>query len=245
MKLYIGTSGWVYRHWRGIFYPEGLAQAKWLEFYNQHFTTVELNNSFYHLPSEKASAAWRERSSEGFVYAVKVSRLITHLKKLRNVEGALENFLSRAQILREKLGPLLYQLPPNMPRNDRVLEAFLQLLPPGLCHVFEFRNESWFDEGVFALLRQHQIGFCVYDMPEFTTPIVATADFAYIRFHGSSELYGSCYSDAELEGWAKRITELGQDLTSVYIYFNNDAEAFAVGNAKTLAGLLTPIGTRH
>ena len=242
MKLYIGTSGWVYRHWRGIFYPEGLAQAKWLEFYNQYFTTVELNNSFYHLPSEKAFAAWRERSSEGFVYAVKVSRLITHLKKLRNVEGALENFLSRAQILREKLGPLLYQLPPNMPRNDRVLEAFLQLLPPGLCHVFEFRNESWFDEGVFALLRQHQIGFCVYDMPEFTTPIVATADFAYIRFHGSSELYGSCYSDAELEGWAKRIAELGQDLTSVYIYFNNDAEAFAVSNAKTLAELLTPIG---
>jgi len=242
MKLYIGTSGWVYRHWRGIFYPEGLAQAKWLEFYNQYFTTVELNNSFYHLPSEKAFAAWRERSSEGFVYAVKVSRLITHLKKLRNVEGALENFLSRAQILREKLGPLLYQLPPNMPRNDRVLAAFLQLLPPGLCHVFEFRNESWFDEGVFALLRQHQIGFCVYDMPEFTTPIVATADFAYIRFHGSSELYGSCYSDAELEGWAKRIAELGQDLTSVYIYFNNDAEAFAVSNAKTLAELLTPIG---
>ncbi len=242
MKLYIGTSGWVYHHWRGIFYPQGLAQAKWLEFYNQHFLTVELNNSFYHLPSEKAFAAWRERSSEGFVYAVKVSRLITHLKKLRNVEGALENFLSRAQILGEKLGPLLYQLPPNMPRNDRVLEAFLQLLPPGLCHVFEFRHESWFDEGIFALLRQHQIGFCVYDMPEFTTPVVVTADFAYIRFHGSSELYGSCYSDAELAEWAKRITELGQGLTSVYIYFNNDAEAFAVSNAKTLAELLTPIG---
>jgi uncharacterized protein YecE (DUF72 family) len=242
VKLYIGTSGWVYRHWREIFYPQGLAQAKWLEFYNQHFTTVELNNSFYHLPSEKAFAAWLERSSEGFVYSVKVSRLITHLKKLRNVEGALENFLSRAQILGEKLGPLLYQLPPNMRRNDRVLEAFLQLLPPGLCHVFEFRNESWFDEEVFALLRQHQIGFCVYDMPEFTTPILATTDFAYIRFHGSGELYGSCYSDAELEEWAKRIAELGQDLTSVYIYFNNDAEAFAVSNAKTLAGLLAPIG---
>jgi len=242
VRFYIGTSGWVYHHWRGLFYPQGLAQAKWLEFYNQHFTTVELNNSFYHLPSEKAFAAWRERSSEGFVYAVKISRLITHLKKLRNVEGALENFLSRAKILGEKLGPLLYQLPPNMPRNDRVLEAFLQLLPTGLCHVFEFRNESWFDEGVFALLKEHNIGFCVYDMPEFTTPVVATADFAYIRFHGSAELYGSCYSDAELKGWAKRIAELGQGLPSIYIYFNNDAEAFAVSNAKTLAELLTPIG---
>jgi uncharacterized protein YecE (DUF72 family) len=142
-------------------------------------------------------------------------------------------------ILGGKLGPLLYQLPPNMPRNDRVLEAFLQLLPPGLCHVFEFRHESWFDEEVFALLKEHNISFCVYDMPEFTTPIVATADFAYIRFHGSGELYGSCYSDAELEEWAKRIAELGQGLTSVYIYFNNDAEAFAVKNAKTLAELLS------
>jgi uncharacterized protein YecE (DUF72 family) len=242
MKLYIGTSGWVYHHWRGIFYPEGLAQAKWLEFYNQHFTTVELNNSFYHLPSEKAFAAWRERSPEDFVYAVKVSRLITHLKKLRNVEGALENFLSRAKILGGKLGPLLYQLPPNMPRNDRVLEAFLQLLPPGLSHVFEFRHESWFDEEVFALLKEHNIGFCVYDMPDFTTPVVATADFAYIRFHGSGELYGSCYSDAELEVWPKRIAELGRGLTAVYIYFNNDAEAFAVSNAKTLAELLATTG---
>ncbi len=241
MKLYIGTSGWVYNHWRGIFYPEGLAQARWLEFYNHHFPTVELNNSFYHLPSEKAFTAWRERSSEGFVYAVKVSRLITHLKKLRNVEEALENFLSRAKILGRKLGPLLYQLPPNMSRNDALLESFLRLLPPELCHVFEFRNESWLDAPVFALLREHNVGFCIYDMPGLTTPLVATADFAYIRFHGSADLYGSCYSEAELEEWAERITKLEQGLTSVYIYFNNDAQAFAVSNAKTLAKQLASL----
>ena len=241
MKLYIGTSGWVYNHWRGRFYPEGLAQARWLEFYNQHFPTVELNNSFYHLPSEKAFTAWRERSSEGFVYAVKVSRLITHLKKLRNVEEALENFLSRAKILGEKLGPLLYQLPPNMPRNDTLLESFLRLLPPELCHVFEFRHESWLDEPVFTLLREHNVGFCIYDMPGLTTPLAATTDFAYIRFHGSADLYGSCYSEAELGEWASRITKLGQGLTSVYIYFNNDAQAFAVSNAQTLAKQLTPL----
>ena len=241
MKLCVGTSGWVYKHWRERFYPQGLAQAKWLEFYNQHFSTVELNNSFYHLPSEKAFAGWRERSSPGFVYAVKISRLITHLKKLRNVEEALENFFSRARILSKKLGPLLYQLPPNMPRNDKVLEAFLHLLPPDLCHVFEFRNESWLDEEIFALLREHNIGFCIYDMPEFTTPVVSTADFAYIRFHGSADLYGSCYTDAQLERWAKRIGELGEGLKAVYIYFNNDTEAFAIENARTLRDKLTTI----
>lgn len=241
MRLYIGTSGWVYNHWRGKFYPQGLAQTKWLEFYNQHFSTVELNNSFYHLPSEKAFATWREKSSAGFVYAVKVSRLITHLKKLRNVEGALENFLSRAQLLREKLGPLLYQLPPHMHRNDAVLENFLQLLPSGLHHVFEFRHQSWLDEDVFHLLRRYNVGFCIYDMPGLTTPVVATADFAYVRFHGSAELYGGCYTNSELEEWARRIARLGKGLKATYIYFNNDAEAFAVSNAKTLAKQLTTI----
>jgi len=243
MSLYIGTSGWAYKHWRGIFYPPGVAQAKWLEFYSQHFSTVELNNSFYQLPSEKAFAGWRERMSPGFVYAVKVSRLITHFKKLRNVEAALETFLSRARILGEKLGPLLYQLPPSMPRNEALLESFLRLLPTDLSHVFEFRHESWFDEGVFALLQKHNIGFCIFDMPGLTTPVVATADFAYIRFHGSSAMYESCYSDAELEEWARRVGQLGQGLNSVYIYFNNDTEAFAVSNAKTLAGQLgAPLG---
>ena len=241
MKFYVGTSGWVYNHWRERFYPQGMAQVKWLEFYNQHFSTVELNYSFYRLPSEKAFTDWRERSSPGFVYAVKASRFITHLRKLRNVEEALKNFFSRVRILEEKLGPLLYQLPPNMPRNDRVLEDFFHLLPPDLCHVFEFRSESWLDEKIFTLLREHNIGLCIYDMPGFTTPIVSTADFAYIRFHGSTDLYGSCYTDAELERWANRIIELGDGLKAVYIYFNNDAEAFAIKNARTLRDKLTTI----
>lgn len=233
-KYYIGTSGWVYSHWRGLFYPEGLAQGKWLEFYSQHFSTVELNNTFYQLPSEKAFTTWRQSPPPGFVYAVKVSRLITHLKKLRNVEGALGNFLSRARLLEEKLGPLLYQLPPNMPRNEQVLEGFLSLLPQGLHHVFEFRSESWLDESVFDLLRRYNVGFCMFDMPDLTTPLVATADFAYIRFHGSVGMYESCYSDEELEEWAKKISQLGQNLKAIYIYFNNDSQAFAVRNAITL-----------
>ena len=241
MKYYIGTSGWVYNHWRGLFYPEGLAQARWLEFYAKHFSTVELNNTFYHLPTERAFEAWRERSSPDFSYAVKVSRFITHLKKLRNVEGALEKFLSRAKLLEKKLGPLLYQLPPQMPRHDAILEAFLCLLPGGLRHVFEFRHDSWFDDKVFDLLRRYNSGFCIFDMPGLTTPLVATTDFAYIRFHGSSDLYSSCYSDEEMRQWAEMISEIGRDLKAVYIYFNNDAEAFAVRNAKTLARQLAAI----
>jgi uncharacterized protein YecE (DUF72 family) len=234
VKIYIGTSGWVYKHWRGVFYPEGLPQTKWLEFYTQHFSTVELNNTFYQLPSEKTFAGWRERSSPDFAYAVKVSRFITHLKKLRNVEEALGNFFSRAQLLGEKLGPLLYQLPPNMPRNDAILWDFLQLLPPRLHHVFEFRHESWFDEEIFDLLRKHKAGLCIFDMPGLITPVIATTDFTYIRFHGSSGLYSSCYADTELEKWAERIGSLGKDLEAIYIYFNNDAEGSAISNAKTL-----------
>ena len=239
-RYYIGTSGWHYDWWRERFYPQGLAKAEWLEFYAEHFPTVELNNSFYRLPSEKAFINWRDCSPVGFTFAVKVSRFITHIKRLRNIEEPLENFLVRAQFLREKLGPLLYQLPPNMHRNDEVLEAFLHLLPRGFRHVFEFRHESWLDDRVFHILRQYNVGLCVFDMPGFTSPLVATADFAYIRFHGSASLYGSCYSDEELREWVGKIAHLGRGLKEVYIYFNNDSEAFAVRNAQALTCYLSP-----
>lgn len=234
-KYYIGCSGWHYDHWRVLYYPEGLAKPKWLQFYATQFTTVELNNSFYHLPSEKAFTAWRESSPDNFVFAVKVSRFITHIKRLRNLGSAVENFLSRACFLENKLGPLLYQLPPNMKRNDEVLENFLSSLPQKYQHVFEFRHESWIEDSVFRILQQYNTGLCVFDMPGFTCPLVATSDFAYIRFHGSEGLYSSCYSDEELSQWASKIAQLGKEVKAVYIYFNNDAEAFAVRNALTLA----------
>lgn len=237
-EYYIGTSGWHYEHWKGLFYPEGLAKANWLKFYAQHFPTVELNNSFYHLPSEKAFVNWRESSSEGFMFAVKVSRFITHIKRLKDAEEPLQNFLARAGFLQHKLGPLLYQLPPNMRRDDERLEAFLSILPSRYHHVFEFRHESWIDDNVFQTLRRYNVGLCVFDMPGFTCPVVATADFAYVRFHGSAGLYWSCYSDEELSQWAEKIAELGRGLKTVYIYFNNDAEAYAVANAKTIAQFL-------
>ena len=237
-EYFVGTSGWHYDHWRGLYYPEGLAKPKWLQFYSKQFNTVELNNSFYHLPTEKAFITWRESAPENFVYAVKVSRFITHIKKLRNIGSAVDNFLSRACLLQDKLGPLLYQLPPNMKRNDVVLESFLSTLPQEYRHVFEFRHESWIDEAVFGILRRYKVGLCVFDMPGFTCPPVATSDFAYIRFHGSGGMYSSCYSNEELSQWAKKIAKLAEGVKAVYIYFNNDAEAFAIKNALTLASYL-------
>ena len=234
-KYFIGTSGWHYEHWRGLFYPEGLAKPGWLKFYAEKFNTLELNNSFYHLPTEKAFNNWRESSPEGFVFAVKVSRFITHIKKLRNTGEAQDTFLSRARLLGHKLGPLLYQLPPGMSRNDAVLESFLSGLPGEYRHAFEFRHRSWIDGAVFELLRRHKAGLCVFDMPGFTCPLLATGDFAYIRFHGSGDMYAGCYSDEELSRWAEGIARLAEKLKAVYIYFNNDAGAFAVKNALTLA----------
>jgi len=234
---YIGTSGWHYDHWRHRFYPEKLPKAKWLEFYASNFTTVELNNSFYRLPSEAAFATWRDSSPANFTFAVKVSRFITHIKRLRNTEEAVDNFISRAKILGEKLGPLLYQLPPNM-RNDEVLESFLSALPQEFKHVFEFRHQSWLDDKVFETLHKYNISLCVFDMPSLICPLVATADFAYIRFHGSTGLYWSCYSDEELADWVKKLANLTANLKAVYVYFNNDAEAFAVRNAITLRSYL-------
>lgn len=238
MRYHIGTSGWHYEHWRGRFYPEQLPKAKWLGFYADHFNTVELNNSFYRLPSENAFTNWYGKSPANFVFAVKVSRYVTHIKRLKNTEEAIERFTSRAKSLKDKLGPMLYQLPPNMHRSDEVLQTFLSTLPQGFKYVLEFRHQSWFEDRVLETLHKYNIGFCVFDMPYLDCPLVATADFAYVRFHGSTELYSSCYSDEELAHWAKKLKDLATNLKEVYIYFNNDAGAFAVKNAMTLGNYL-------
>ena len=238
MKYHIGTSGWHYDDWRGRFYPEKLPKTKWLEFYAGHFATVELNNTFYRLPSEAAFTNWHNSSPPDFTFAVKISRYITHIKRMKDCDEAVSNFMSRAGILKEKLGPLLYQLPPSMHRNDEVLTAFLQNLPKGYRHVIEFRHQSWLVEEVFDILHRHQVGLCVFDMHDLSCPLLATADFAYIRFHGRDSLYSSCYTDRELADWAMKIGELAKNLDSVYIYFNNDVEGFAVRNAAAIKRFL-------
>ena len=237
-RYFIGTSGWHYDDWRGRFYPEGLSRAKWLEFYCRQFPTVELNNSFYRLPTERAFTRWYESTPVDFTFAVKVSRFITHIKRLRDSEEAEKNFIGRAKILGNKLGPILYQLPPNLRRDDSLLESFLSSLPQGIRHVIEFRHESWLDEEVFNILRRYNAGLCVFDMPGFTCPPLATADFAYLRFHGSEALFSSCYTDEELAEWADKITNMAVKLEAVYIYFNNDVSGFAVENAVTLRSYL-------
>jgi uncharacterized protein YecE (DUF72 family) len=239
-RYYIGTSGFSYSGWRGVFYPEKLPQARWLEHYAQQFPTVEINNSFYRLPSEQTFQGWRDRTPAGFLFAVKGSRLITHLRRLRDVQEPLATFLSHARHLQEKLGPTLYQLPPSLERDEGLLEAFLALLPEDLPQVIEFRHRSWYEERVYAAMRRYNAALCIHDMSQSESPMIATADFAYVRFHGTTSRYAGNYSDEQLEDWANRIRQLARDsnLNSVYTYFNNDIEGHAVNNAQTLAQLL-------
>jgi uncharacterized protein YecE (DUF72 family) len=238
VQYFIGTSGWHYDDWRGRFYPEKLPKEKWLEFYARHFPTVELNNTFYRLPSETAFGRWYDASPDSFTYAVKVSRFITHIKRLKDCDEPITNFMSRVRLLKEKLGPLLYQLPPGLHRDDTTLTTFLEKLPRDLKHVIEFRHRSWLVDEVFDILRQYNVGLCVFDMPGLTSPQVATADFAYVRFHGSGSLYSSCYTDEELAGWAAKIAGLAGNPGSVYIYFNNDVAGYALQNASTIRDYL-------
>ena len=233
-RYYIGTSGWHYDDWRGRFYPEKLPKAKWLDFYARHFPTLELNNTFYRLPKETVFNKWYGSSSEGFIFSVKVSRFITHIKRLQDCHESLDNFMSRVALLKEKLGPLLYQLPPGLHRDDGILTKFLASLPRELKHAIEFRHESWLTEDVFDILRRHHVGFCVFDMPKLTSPLASTADFAYIRFHGSDSLYSSSYSDEEMADWSEKIAKLAENLESVYIYFNNDIAGYALRNAVAI-----------
>lgn len=233
-----GTSGWHYNHWIGPFYPPGLPKSHWLDYYSRGFSTVEVNNTFYRLPAEKAFEQWKSQSPEGFTFALKVSRLITHMKKMRNVEAQLQNFISRARLLKSKLGPLLFQTPPSMLRNDELLKAFLSLLPGDLKYAFEFRHVSWHSPEMYDILRRFNAGLCVFDMPGFTTPREVTSDFCYLRFHGPDSLYGSSYSENALRSWADWLHSLPGEVKYCYIYFNNDASAYAVYNAKKLSNLL-------
>jgi uncharacterized protein YecE (DUF72 family) len=234
----VGTSGWVYPHWRGVFYPVRSSGDDWLEHYAAHFHTVEINYTFYRLPSEEAVAQWEEGCPEGFVYAVKASRYITHMKKLQGVEEALPRFLERVRGLADHLGPILYQLPPRWNCNLERLRTFLQLLPADLRHAMEFRNTTWLCEAVYDLLAEHSVGLCIVSLPDFPCILRATAPFVYIRLHGSEAKYGSCYSEDELSWWAEQVLGYLQEGKDVYAYFNNDACGYAVHNALRLKQLV-------
>ena len=237
-KIQIGTSGWHYKHWLGLFYPEKFPTAKMLDFYAHYFRTVEINNTFYRLPTEDAVRGWRTTVPKGFEFAVKASRFITHMKKLRDPENAISIFFERAELLGDALGPILFQLPPHWPVNADRLEEFLSIIPPKHKYVFEFREQSWCIPRVVDILRRHNVAMCLHDWGAKPWPGDFTADFTYIRFHGPTGKYAGNYDDKMLHEWASRIEQWRTQLRGIYAYFNNDQGGYAIENARTLEKLL-------
>ena len=235
-RVHIGTSGWHYKHWCGPFYEERLPAAKMLGCYIQHFDTVELNNSFYRLPSPAALKTWYAQTPKNFCFAAKASRFLTHNKKLREPENALQNLLPLLEILKEKLGPILFQLPPKWNVNAERLDEFLHALPRKHRYAFEFRNLTWDVPEVYEILRRHRAAYCIYELAGFHTRLEITTDFSYVRLHGPGGKYQGSYSNAKLREWASRIREWQKTLRGIYIYFDNDQAGYAAQNALQLKG---------
>jgi uncharacterized protein YecE (DUF72 family) len=235
----IGCSGWNYKHWRERFYPKGLPPARWLELYAQRFDTVEVNATFYRLPRRDSVARWVAQSPPGFVFAVKASRYLTHIKRLTDMESGLRLFYERIDPLvrSPKLGPVLWQLPGTFHRDDERLATALAALPPGR-HCFEFRHESWFVPEVSALLREHGVALVIGDTPErpFQTREL-TADWTFVRFHYGRAGNGN-YGVDELEAWAKQLEAWRSDGVEAFVYFNNDWEGYALENGDWLRARL-------
>jgi uncharacterized protein YecE (DUF72 family) len=236
MKFQVGTSGWHYKHWLGKFYPERLPPSKMLEWYARSFHTVEINNSFYRLPPESALQTWRSTVPEDFCFAVKGSRFITHMKKLKDPGLALDKFFARADLLGHKLGPVLFQLPPNWPLDLERLAAFLVALPRAHRYAFEFRHAGWHTPQVYRLLGRHQAAFCVYDLAGFVSPFEVTTDFTYVRLHGPGGRYQGLYDHPSLQRWTERISSW--PVKHAWVYFDNDDSGFAARNALELRDLL-------
>jgi uncharacterized protein YecE (DUF72 family) len=243
-KLLIGTSGWNYDGWKGRFYPRKFSSNRYLQFYAQEFGSAEVNYSFYRLPSVATYEKWHGQVPENFIFALKVSRFISHIKRLSGVEQAWQTFVDNALTLGEKLGPLLLQFPESFHRDDERLETFLSSAQEAasgkaaLRLAFEFRHDSWFEEAVYEILRKHNAALCIADSPDYPRDDVVTADFAYIRYHGRTDLFASSYSNAELKKEARIIGAFLKDDIDVYVYFNNDVNAHAIFNARTLRELV-------
>ena len=239
--LHIGTSGWHYRHWKGNFYPVELPSSQYLSWYIQHFKTVEINNCFYRLPTAAAVEGWRKQVPKDFSFAIKGSRFITHIKRLKDPDQALQTYLSRMELLQGKLGPILFQLPPNWHVNLDRLETFLQALPRKKHqYVFEFRDPTWYVPAVYQLLRRYRIALCLHDWRGEQSPQEITTDFTYIRFHGTTGKYQGSYTPSMLQKWATLIQGWQQQLRNVYVYFNNDQGGHAIKNALQLQDRLRP-----
>jgi uncharacterized protein YecE (DUF72 family) len=242
----VGCSGWQYKHWRGNFYPAALPPARWLEYYATQFDTVEINNSFYRLPEADTFAEWRRRVPRSFVYAVKASRYLTHMKKLKDPGPPVARLFSRVRNLGRRLGPVLYQLPPHWPRNLERLETFLRTLPQSRLHAIEFRDPSWYCDETFDLLSRYHVALCLHDMAGSATGRRLVGPFVYLRLHGPQR-YSGRYRERTLEAWADWCVSSQCQGLPVYVYFNNDAGGHAPRDALRLRELCnrygTPLGT--
>ena len=232
----------MYKHWRGLFYPEGLPVKRWVAFYAGEVDTVEINNSFYRLPPPNTFEGWRKQAPAGFCYAAKANRFLTQAKKLKDCEEPIARMMASFDALKPKLGPILYQLPPRFKLNLERLESFLRLVPKAVNNVFEFRDPSWYTDKVFSLLDRHGASFCAHDMPGSKSPAIAVGPLAYLRFHGGVGKYWGRYPDERLMDWADWIAAQARSRRPVWAYFNNDPEAHAIHDAQTLRAMVRQAG---
>jgi uncharacterized protein YecE (DUF72 family) len=244
VPVLVGTSGWQYAHWRGRFYPEGLGQARWLEHYADRFATVESNNAFYRLPETSTFEAWAARTPPDFVMAVKASRYLTHVRRLREPEEPVHRLLARARHLGRKLGPVLLQLPPNLQADPEALDRTLRAFPGGVRVAVEPRHGSWFSDEVRDLLSERGAALCLADSPRRRTPLWRTAGWTYLRLHQGTATPPPCYGRRALASWAGRLAELVGPDADAYVYFNNDPAGCAVRDAGVFARAAARAGLR-
>jgi len=233
-RIRIGTSGWSYDHWLGTFYPEGTRQRDLLAVYAERFESVEINRTFYKLPAAGTMTAWRAQTPAAFLFAAKASRFLTHRKKLKDPEEPVARLLGCVEALGDKLGPVLFQLPPRWRVNPDRLEGLLEVLPARHRYAFEFRDPSWHEPKILELLSKRRAAFCIFDLAGERSPIEVTADFVYIRLHGPGAAYQGSYDGRTLSGWARRIRDWSEAGKDVYCYFDNDEKAYAPHDALRL-----------
>jgi uncharacterized protein YecE (DUF72 family) len=236
--FHIGTSGWHYQHWKGPFYPEGLPDGSLLDHYLKHFTTAEINNTFYQLPKRQTFVHWRDSVPDGFLFSIKASRYITHMKKLKDPDEPISTLIGRIEVLGDKLGPILFQLPPRWKVNTERLSSFLRSLPEGYRYTFEFRDESWFGHETEETLRKRGAAFCIYDFEGRQSPRSVTGDFVYVRLHGPDGAYQGKYHDRTLTSWAEAFSSWADEGKEIFCYFDNDEKGYATQNALKLQELV-------
>jgi uncharacterized protein YecE (DUF72 family) len=237
MKYYIGCSGWSYKGWIGKFYPGKINPSEFLPYYAKHFNTAEVNSTFYRLPFEGVVKGWYKKTPSDFCFSLKISRTITHYRKLKDVEEPLKIFFERISPLKEKTGAILHQFPPSLKIDDELLKEYLKKLPENYQHAIEFRHSSWFRKEIYKILTKYNIALVIINSPNWEEIWETTANFSYIRMHGAESLYNYCYKKEELEELYKKISKKFKNIEKLYVYFNNDYNAYAVENANYLISL--------